>query len=84
MSATITVVLTLPTDTVASCNSRIFKLANGVSVDDNYTAVRQVADLIDGIQLGTSSAQIQITTRDTDPGVTTHGTGSIQATFNEL
>jgi hypothetical protein len=82
MSATVTVVITLPTDTVASANSRIFKLANGVSVDDQFTATRQVADLIDGIQLGTSSAQIQITTRDTDPAVTTSGAGSIQKTFN--
>lgn len=82
MSAVITVVITIPNGTIAQNNGKIFKTAAGVSVDDQFTAVRQLSNLIDGVCAGTTSAQIQITSRDTDPVVSTSGSGSIQKTFN--
>jgi len=36
------------------------------------------------VEAGTLAASVQVTTRDTDPGVTTHGTNSQQNTYNHL
>lgn len=85
MSAVVSVTITLPNsgDTITSAKSRLFKLnSSGNSIDDQFTAVRRLIQLLEGAEIGSYSAQVQITVRDTDPSVTTSGTGSIQKTFN--
>lgn len=85
MSAIVSVTITLPNsgDTIPSVKSRIFKLnPAGNPIDDQFTAVRRLIQLLEGAEVGAYSAAIQITVRDTDPSVSTSGTGSVQATYN--
>lgn len=83
MSAVVDVTITIPNDTIKQSKNRIFKLNQaGTSVDDQFTAIRQLITFLEGAEVGAYSAQVKITVRDTDPNVTTSGTGSTQATFN--
>lgn len=41
-------------------------------------------DVLAAIAGGAKPASVQVTVRDTDPAVATHGTGSTQQTYNHL
>ena len=85
MSSVINVTITLPsaTDTIAQSKNSIFQLDNlGDVVSDQFSVINNLCNLLTGAMGGTKSAQVQITVRDTDPSVTTSGSGSVQVTYN--
>ena len=60
-------------------------IAEAVSkLDDSgaTTAVNKVIAMLAGIAGGLSSAEVEITIRDTDPAVATNGAGSVQRAHN--
>lgn len=78
MSNSITIVITAPQETIATLNGR-----------SKATKARETCDslsnMLAAIAGGVISAQVQVITRGSDPGVTTDGaTGSTSTTYNLL
>lgn len=71
-------VVNLPNDTIANINA-MSQLPT--KVEESIQGAIQV--LID-IQAGSKAGVVQITSRDTDPSVSTSGSGSEQETYNHL
>jgi hypothetical protein len=76
--AFIVLVVNLPNDTITGINQDV-QLPTKVE-ESIQGAIQQLID----IQAGTKPGVVQITSRDTDPGVSTSGSGSLQATYNHL
>lgn len=47
-------------------------------------AIQGNITLLESIQAGVTSGLVQVTTRDTDPAISTSGTGSEQYSYNHL
>lgn len=78
MSNSITIVITVPAETIPTLNGR-----------SKPTKARETCDslsnMLAAIAGGVINAQVQVVTRATDPGVTTDGgTGSTSTTYNLL
>jgi hypothetical protein len=71
-------VIDCPNDTIAQLNPQIQEptLAR--------EAMQNMKNLITAIEGGAKAGSIQATVRDSDPGVTTSGTGSTQDTYSNL
>lgn len=82
MSAVVTIVIVAPNETITQLNARLFGLdGSGAALNpDKSQVINNSIDLLSGCAAGkeTGGATIQITTRDTDPAVSTSGTGSKQ------
>jgi hypothetical protein len=66
------------TDSIAELNSKL-DLSVGGNPDEH---VAKIANYIAACQSGVVDASMQVTSRGTDPGVTTQGAGSLQQTFD--
>jgi len=71
-------VVNLPNDTITNINQN---MQFPTKIDESIQGAIQF--LIDA-QAGTKAASVQITSRDTDPAVSTSGSGSLQYTYNHL
>lgn len=47
-------------------------------------SIQGCIDILHQIESGTTAASVQVTTRDTDPAVSTHGSNSQQNTYSHL
>lgn len=77
MSAYVVIVVNASLETIGSLND---KIQRPTKPED---AINALVDVLDGVNGGCYPASVQITTRNTDPGVTTSGTGSQQFTYNK-
>lgn len=83
MASAICVTIVVPNGNIIQQKNQLFDLnTSGLPISDQFNAVRALINVLEGALSGSLSAQVQITVRDTDPGTTTHGTGSVQATYN--
>jgi len=73
MSARLVLVITV-NDSIDELNSSIHRTGK------QREAVQNCINYLTGMGSGTKSGTLQITTRDTDPAVTTSGSGSTQET----
>lgn len=66
------------TDSIAELNAKL-DLGSSGNPEEH---VAKVANYIAACQAGIVDASVQVTSRDTDPSVSTSGTGSAQQTFD--
>lgn len=76
--AYLVIVINSPNDSIQTLNDQA-QLPTKVSEDIN-----SLVNVLAAIAGGNKPASVQVTTRDTDPAVTTHGTKSEQETYNHL
>lgn len=76
--AYVCLVIDVPNETIAQLNSDI-QLPTKV-----YATIENCVNFLNGIQSGTKPASVQVTTRDTDPSISTSGTNSEQYTYSHL
>jgi len=76
--AYICLVINVPNETITQLNADV-QTVNTVSQE-----LILLTNFIDGIKAGTKPTSVQVTTRDTDPGISTSGSGSQQNTYNHL
>lgn len=76
--AYLVLVVNLPNDSVTQLNAQC---QLPTKVDEAINANINILTAIEG---GLKAGSVQVTTRDTDPAVATHGTGSQQFTYNHL
>lgn len=76
MAAYVVVTINDPNNTIQHLKDRVYRANNA---PDTTAAL---AAYIQGIAGGAFAASVQVTIRDTDPSVTTSGTGSVQQTHN--
>lgn len=76
--AYVVLTINLPNFSVQECNNRSI---NDADVTDSIKANE---NLLRGIIAGNYPANVQVTTRNTDPAVTTDGGASTQANYNHL
>ena len=62
-------------ETISQSNDRLIKSSN-----NNIEGITQLRNYLDKILAGNIDGTVQVTVRDTDPSVTTSGTGSKQST----
>lgn len=72
------VVINVPNESIKSLNDQCQFSTKA------FESVQGIANLLQGIEAGAVAASVQITTRDTDPAVATHGSGSQQNSFSLL
>ena len=78
--AILCVVINSSTESIDQLNARVFK-----SSDRTQPSTQRLTDFINAIQSGAcTGATVQLTTRDTDPSISTSGTHSAQATVSHL
>ena len=75
--AFIVMVLDVPADTIAQLNAK-YQL-DSTKQREAFLLSR---DLMDAVASGAVDASMQVTTRDTDPSVSTSGSGSSQISYN--
>lgn len=76
--AFLVLVVNLPNDTINNINQNV---QNPTNVEDAIQgAIQQLLD----IQAGAKAGVVQVTSRDTDPAVSTSGSGSQQVTYSHL
>jgi hypothetical protein len=82
----ITIVIGLESDSISQSNQQLFQQdAAGNVVNDAYDGLTALINHIDATNGGTKHpCTVQVTTRDTDPGVTTSGAHSAQVTYNRF
>jgi hypothetical protein len=71
-------VINTPNDTIAQLNAEV---QLPTKVDESINNCINVLTAIEG---GLKAASVQITVRDTDPSVSTSGSGSTQNTYSHL
>lgn len=76
--AYIVLVINTPNDTIQSLNDQS---QYPTKVDESINGCINILTAIEG---GLKAASVQVTTRSTDPAVSTVGTGSQQNTYNHL
>lgn len=76
--AYLVIVVNAPNDTIANLNANT---QFPTKVDESIQGALQV---LSSIESGNRASVVQITTRDTDPGVTTSGSGSQQNSYSHL
>lgn len=77
MAATVNVTLNIPGRTIAQLN--------GVQKPTKVReAIQGLINLLLEIEAGTTPATAIVTVRDTDPGVSTSGSGSTQNTYSKI
>lgn len=74
--AFLVLVIDAPADNIANLNAKIQRPTK------TYESVNNARNYLEAIAGGLVDASVQITTRDTDPGVTTSGAGSDQELYN--
>lgn len=74
--AFLVIVIDSPSDSIGNLNAKTQTPTKA------HTAVNLLGNYLDGIKGGTIDASVQVTTRDTDPGVSTSGSGSTQQLYN--
>lgn len=74
--AFVVLVIETPKDSIAELNSKIQRPGKP------HEAVVQARNYLDGILAGCTDSSVQITSRDTDPSVSTSGSGSEQESYN--
>jgi hypothetical protein len=76
--AYLVIVVNSPNDSISELNQRCqFPTKVHVSIDS-------CSEYLEKIVSGNKAAVVQVTTRDTDPAVATHGTGSLQKSYSKL
>lgn len=76
--AYLVLVVNLPNDSIQTLNDNT---QLPTKVDESINGCINVLTAIEG---GLKAGSVQVTTRDTDPSVSTSGTGSQQNTYNHL
>lgn len=80
MANRVVVVISDINGTIQQLIDRTFRDSAGTQVSLN-----RLVDYLMAIDSGAQTgATVQVTVRDTDPSVATHGTGSVQATMSHL
>ena len=80
MSACATIVVVANGDTITSLKARLGGLT---AQPDKSQMINAIIDLLSGSLVGNLQAStVQLTVRDTDPSVSTSGSGSAQYTVN--
>lgn len=74
--AYVCLVIEVPAASIAQLNSDVQRPGKP------HEAVVQARNLLDGLLAGTKDGEVQITTRDTDPSISTSGSGSQQESYN--
>ena len=72
------VTINLPSLSLQTINDNSYNPTNGADV------LNSLQDILNGINAGAYAASVQVTSRNTDPGTTTDGGKSEQATYNLL
>lgn len=68
-------VLDVPTNDIGNLNGKCIRVS---SAD---VGINACADFLSGVAAKNPGANVQVTTRDTDPAVSTSGSGSTQVTY---
>ena len=76
--AYLVLVINAPNDSIQNLNDAVQR---PTKVDESIQGAVNVLLAIEG---GLKAASVQVTTRDTDPSVSTHGSGSTQNSYNHL
>lgn len=76
MAAHFCIVIDAPQETIDQLNARLPASNNA------HEGVIQARNLLNAILAGDVSAEVQCTSRDTDPSVATSGTNSTQRAYN--
>ena len=77
MAATLNITINTPTtETIGTLNGRIFATKTGEAT------INALIDYLAGLTGSAYNGTVIVTSRDTDPGVGTSGTGSFQKTIN--
>ncbi len=72
------IVINVPNDSITQLNA-VAQTVNTVEQE-----VNALGNFLDGINGGMIPASLQVTTRDTDPSISTSGSGSQQLTYSHL
>lgn len=72
------IVINTAADSITQLNAQA-ETVNTVSHELNL-----LTNYIDAIKAGVKASTVQVTTRDTDPAISTSGSGSTQATYSHL
>lgn len=65
-------------------NDGIGQLNNVQEPTKVWESIENCRGVLDAIQAGTKAGVVQVTVRDTDPSVSTSGSGSTQQTYSHL
>ncbi len=74
--AYVCLVINCPDDTIGNLN------ANTQNPTNSFESVNLCVNLLNSIKAGARSANVQVTVRDTDPAISTSGSGSTQNSYN--
>lgn len=75
--AYVVLVIEVPSKSIEQLNADCVRASNNMD-----SGINACADLLSGIAAKLPGAAVQVTTRSTDPSVTTAGTNSQQVTYN--
>lgn len=77
--AYVTIVINVPNDSIAQMNQVIMQ-----DTTETRNEVNALVDYIMSIASGNKPASFYVVTRDTDPAVSTHGSGSQSKSYSAL
>ncbi len=72
------IVISTSADSIAQLN------ATAETVNTVSQEITLLTNYLDAINAGVKASSIQVTTRDTDPSISTSGSGSTQTTYSHL
>lgn len=77
--AYVAIIINVPSDSIAQMNQTIMQDST-----EARNEVNALVDYISAIASGNKPASFQVVTRDNDPSVSTHGTGSQSKNYSAL